>query len=255
MPYSRKGPDLDDAYDKIYRYCYFKVRHRQIAEDITQQTFLNLFEYEKKENVKNPLAFLYTVAGNLCMDEFRRQKRETLEENDTLIWKEPEAIWALSSVMPFLALTIISEWMRSMAYGMFELEQATRFSFKSVVLARLGILGIVNFLLFLFCLFLGGMQSDTELLKAAVYLATPYLATVFLGLWVMRKTGFRESEYVCLGIAVAVSALGILMRLSAKILLSAEAVKWWGLLAVILLALVIEEFCNGLKKTEAYIWN
>lgn len=168
---------------------------------------------------------------------------------------KPEAIWALSSVMPFLALTIISEWMRSVAYGMFELEQATRFSFKSVVLARLGILGIVNFLLFLFCLFLGGMQSDTELLKAAVYLATPYLATVFLGLWVMRKTGFRESEYVCLGIAVAVSALGILMRLSAKILLSAEAVKWWGLLAVILLALVIEEFCNGLKKTEAYIWN
>lgn len=168
---------------------------------------------------------------------------------------KPEAIWALSSVMPFLALTIISEWMRSMAYGMFELEQATRFSFKSVLLARLGILGIVNFLLFLFCLFLGGMQSDTELLKAAVYLATPYLATVFLGLWVMRKTGFRESEYVCLGIAVAVSALGILMRLSAKILLSAEAVKWWGLLAVILLALVIEEFCNGLKKTEAYIWN
>lgn len=168
---------------------------------------------------------------------------------------KPEAIWALSSVMPFLALTIISEWMRSMAYGMFELEQATRFSFKSVVLARLGILGIVNFLLFLFCLLLGGIQSDTELLKAAVYLATPYLATVFLGLWVMRKTGFRESEYVCLGIAVAVSALGILMRLSAKILLSAEAVKWWGLLAVILLALIIEEFCNGLKKTEAYIWN
>lgn len=168
---------------------------------------------------------------------------------------KPEAIWALSSVMPFLALTIISEWMRSMAYGMFELEQATRFSFKSVVLARLGILGIVNFLLFLFCLLLGGIQSDTELLMAAVYLATPYLATVFLGLWVMRKTGFRESEYVCLGIAVAVSALGILMRLSAKILLSAEAVKWWGLLAVILLALVIEEFCNGLKKTEAYIWN
>lgn len=172
----------------------------------------------------------------------------------SLIMK-PEVIWALSAVMPFLALTIISEWMRSMAYGMFELEQATRFSFKSVMLARLGILGIANFLLFLFCLFLGGMQSDKELLKAAVYLATPYLATVFLGLWIMRKTGFQESEYVCLGIAAAVSALGILIRLSSKTLLSAEAVKWWGLLAVILLVLVIEEFCNGLKKTEAYIWN
>ena len=90
MPYSRKGLDLDDAYDKIYRYCYFKTGHRQSAEDITQQAFLNLFEYEKKENIKNPLAFLYTVTGNLCMDEFRRRKREIPEENDILIWKEEE---------------------------------------------------------------------------------------------------------------------------------------------------------------------
>lgn len=88
MPYNRKGLDLDDAYDKIYRYCYFKTGHRQSAEDITQQAFLNLFEYEKKETIKNPLAFLYTVAGNLCMDEFRRRKRETLEENESFIWKE-----------------------------------------------------------------------------------------------------------------------------------------------------------------------
>lgn len=173
----------------------------------------------------------------------------------TSLIMKPEVIWALSAVMPFLALTIISEWMRSMAYGMFELEQATRFSFKSVVLARLGILGVVNFLLFLFCLFLGGMQSDIELLKAAVYLATPYLATVFLGLWIMRKTGFRESEYVCLGISAAVSALGFLIRLSARILFRPEAVKWWGFLAVVLFVLVIEEFYNGLEKTEAYIWN
>lgn len=88
MPYNRKGLDLDDAYDKIYRYCYFKTGHRQSAEDITQQTFLNLFEYEKKETIKTPMAFLYTVAGNLCIDEFRRRKRETLEENESFIWKE-----------------------------------------------------------------------------------------------------------------------------------------------------------------------
>lgn len=90
---------------------------------------------------------------------------------------------------------------------------------------------------------------------AAVYLAVPYLVTVFLGLWIVRKTGFRESEYICLGIAAAVSALSVLLRLSAKILLTAEAVKWWGLLALVLLALVIGEFYKGLEKTEAYIWN
>jgi len=34
--------DLEEQYDKIYRYCYFKVRHCQTAEDITQETFLRL---------------------------------------------------------------------------------------------------------------------------------------------------------------------------------------------------------------------
>lgn len=167
----------------------------------------------------------------------------------------PEIIWVLSAVMPFLALTIISEWMRSGACGMFELEQATRFSFKSVMLARLGILGMVNFLMFLFCLFLGRMQSDMELFKAAVYLALPYLATVFLGLWIVRETGLRESEYVCLGIAAMVSACGILIRLLAKTLLRAETIKWWGLLTLVLLVLVIKEFYKSMEKTEAYIWN
>lgn len=166
-----------------------------------------------------------------------------------------ELVWVLSAVMPFLALTIISEWMRSIAYGMFELEQVTRFSFKSVLLARLGILGMANFLIFLFCLFLGRVQPDMKLFEAFVYLSIPYLTTVFLGLWLVRKTGFRESEYVCLGSAATVSACGVLIRLSAKTFLREEAVKWWGLLALVLAVLVIGEFYKGLEKTEAYIWN
>lgn len=31
---------LQDQYDKIYKYCYFKVKDKYIAEDITQETFL-----------------------------------------------------------------------------------------------------------------------------------------------------------------------------------------------------------------------
>lgn len=39
--------DLKEQYDKIYRYCYFKVRRREMAEDITQETFLRVFEKNK----------------------------------------------------------------------------------------------------------------------------------------------------------------------------------------------------------------
>ena len=71
--------DIEEQYDKIYRYCYFKLKHRQQAEDITQETFLRFFESGYKE-AGRPLAYLYTIARNLCVDEFRRVQAEELSE-------------------------------------------------------------------------------------------------------------------------------------------------------------------------------
>lgn len=68
-------------YDKLYRYCYFKIHNVQAAEDITQEAFLKLFESSRHKEVKNPLAFLYTVARNLCIDEYRRKKTVQIPED------------------------------------------------------------------------------------------------------------------------------------------------------------------------------
>ena len=38
-----KRREIEEQYDKIYRYCYFKLQKREIAEDITQETFTRLF--------------------------------------------------------------------------------------------------------------------------------------------------------------------------------------------------------------------
>ena len=35
--------DLEEQYHNIYRYFFFKFRHFQTAEDITQETFLRFF--------------------------------------------------------------------------------------------------------------------------------------------------------------------------------------------------------------------
>lgn len=70
--------DLEEQYDKIYRYCYYKVHHREIAEDITQEAFLRFFESESYQNTGQALQYLYTIARNLCIDEYRRTKTEPL---------------------------------------------------------------------------------------------------------------------------------------------------------------------------------
>ena len=72
---------ISEQYDKLYRYCYFKMHDVQAAEDITQEAFLKLFENSRYKEVKSPLAFLYTVAKNLCIDEYRRKKTVQIPEN------------------------------------------------------------------------------------------------------------------------------------------------------------------------------
>lgn len=72
--------NIDEQYDKIYRYCYFKLKNQHLAEDITQETFLRFFESSSYRDTGRPLAYLYTIARNLCMDEFRKVPTEELKE-------------------------------------------------------------------------------------------------------------------------------------------------------------------------------
>lgn len=41
---TRESELIKEQYDKIYRYCYFKLHNRELAEDITQETFLRYLE-------------------------------------------------------------------------------------------------------------------------------------------------------------------------------------------------------------------
>lgn len=67
--------ELEEQYDRIYRYCYYRIRNVQRAEDLTQETFLRYFEY-CDSGAGQRLAYLYTIAKNLCIDEFRKNKME-----------------------------------------------------------------------------------------------------------------------------------------------------------------------------------
>lgn len=71
--------DIEAQYDKIYRYCYFRMKHVQKAEDITQETFLRFLSSEYRDTGR-PLAYLYTIAKNLCVDAFREREALPLDE-------------------------------------------------------------------------------------------------------------------------------------------------------------------------------
>ncbi|MDQ5893661.1 MAG: hypothetical protein QG640_673 [Patescibacteria group bacterium] len=73
--------DIYEAYaDAIFRHCFFKVSDRERAQDMTQQAFMQFWTYMKDgQNVENPKALLYRIAGNLAIDWYRKKKAESLD--------------------------------------------------------------------------------------------------------------------------------------------------------------------------------
>jgi RNA polymerase sigma-70 factor (ECF subfamily) len=86
--------------DDIYRFIYFKVGHREEAQDISSDVFLKAWDYivlNKVDKSKNLKALLYKIARNTVVDYYR-SKRDTspldsLENTDLNdIKQDPQAI-------------------------------------------------------------------------------------------------------------------------------------------------------------------
>lgn len=74
--------DLEEQYDRVYRYCYFKLHSRDVAEDITQETFLRYLEHYGDRGPEWDLRYLYRIAHNLCVDEYRKPMLELLPDEN-----------------------------------------------------------------------------------------------------------------------------------------------------------------------------
>ena len=75
--------DLKEQYEKLLKYCYMKMKDRNLAEDIVQETFLRFWQSKSYRDTGKEMAYLYTIARNLCMDEYRKPKTEEPEQ-----WEE-----------------------------------------------------------------------------------------------------------------------------------------------------------------------
>lgn len=87
--------DIEEQYDKIYRYCYFKLSNQQLAEDITQETFLRFLESNTYYEKGKKLRYLYTIAHNLCVDIYRSKTEDPLTEE---LWSEDKENEILTSI-------------------------------------------------------------------------------------------------------------------------------------------------------------
>ena len=164
----------------------------------------------------------------------------------------PEQIRLVSALLPFAALSTVTELHRSARYRMEELEMASRFSLKTLLLARLTLLGLGNLLLLcaLFPLMTGWGQLP--LAETGFYLLCPYCLTSLLCLMITRRFRGGESVYLCAGAAAAVSALCSMWQEKPPVLF--QETGYVGI-TLLLLALMLLEYRRYLFCGEELVWN
>ncbi len=76
-----------DLADSIFRYIYFRVFDRDIAKDLTQETFYKVWDYlAKGKDIENIKAFTYRTAHNIIVNHIRGIKPSiSIDELDETI--------------------------------------------------------------------------------------------------------------------------------------------------------------------------
>ncbi len=164
---------------------------------------------------------------------------------------DKNVLWAFSAMVPFLAVSFLAESLRSEVYEMAELEMAARFSLRSLILARMEIMGFVHLLLLGLSVFAGYWMEGIPLVHTGVYLLVPYLLTNTAGLYLARKMRGRECLYAVFAVAVVTAVIPQI----AKLIYKEELFIWWVAALGILSVFAVKEWKRNMERWEEYTWS
>lgn len=170
-------------------------------------------------------------------------------------YMEKQFLWGMSALVPYLAMLVAAETGRSVRYEMEELELAARFSLKSVVAARIGILGLSDLVLLgiVFPFVCNG--EDNIWFCTGIYLLIPYLLSAFLNLYILRRCKREEVIYICLGTTIMVSGIYMIFQIMQLPVSVFNLQKTWGGIFLIFMCLVGYELWKIIKDWEEYVWS
>jgi len=75
----------DQHFNKLYKFFYYKVLSKDIAEDLTQETFLafaNIAKNANENEIEKPSHFLYGIAKNIFMRYLKDKYRQGIPFSD-----------------------------------------------------------------------------------------------------------------------------------------------------------------------------
>lgn len=106
----------------IFRYIYFRVKDKDVANDLTQTVFLKVFSAlpNFKEQDKSPLAYFYTVSRNAVIDYWRAKNNARLENSEEILLNIPDKS---ENQLEIMENKEIGEAVRRAIHGLTEIQQ------------------------------------------------------------------------------------------------------------------------------------
>ncbi len=65
---------FSQMYQPVKNFVYYKTADIDLADDITQETFIKIWEKRNEIRQNTVKSLLYTIAGNLCKNRFEHQQ-------------------------------------------------------------------------------------------------------------------------------------------------------------------------------------
>ena len=75
---------IDRYQNRLVHHAFFKVGDKNDAEDIVQDIIIRMYEErERFKNIENPLAYIYRMISNSCVDKTRKRNRVDIRPIDS----------------------------------------------------------------------------------------------------------------------------------------------------------------------------
>lgn len=163
------------------------------------------------------------------------------------------SVGAVAAMMPFIALCMVTESARSETYGMAELEMASRFSIKTIMLARFGTIGLVHMALLCVLILVVRHNALISFMSAGIYLLVPYLAASVLECAAVRRFRGKEAISACMAVSAMVSIVNTLLRGLLLDLFGSKQIIVWIFLAVYLTGRTVRAYRTMIYQAEEWI--
>ena len=161
-------------------------------------------------------------------------------------------VHVIEALAPLAAVSVCLEMQRSYRYQMTEFEMATRFSIKSVLLARMFIIGDVYVVVFCIIAPVLSVHFGVSIIVIASRIMIPYLITISICLHIERTETGRKNRHLSMAIACLVS-ISVFWIGSYDMPNITEFITRWGPLVIILLmALTVYENYKTVNTMEEF---